>query len=472
MAFVKEFVNKKLDERSARKLEEKRSDLQARIAKLDQRIASKTRLIDDPDYVPSSAEQVQEAKYRAAADAMAGYDADKAKGWYDKADSYRTNLENARLKEKQVAADSGRSQAYKIQSAINSASNLQRSYVDAQQFGQAEQVGKIVEAFKKEMQNERPDILNAYRAANAPADLQKEIDQGTGEAPVASETPESETKSETKAPFDYDTFIKGEIKELWENKPPQNKNGSLKSPSTVSKGILSKINAAGANPETYRKAVKGEIDTLDRELARGVTSQQEVGEYNIKIEEKRKNIDQKDYENYLANRYPTAKEERSAYTKAVNKLKAAVAQATKGANTKGGAYIAMKGVLGDAISAGDFAGLAGFDEGAGLVSQIKTMLGANPMSNEAADQWLSSAIGGMNSIINDYNNQFDESDKYGEKAAKAFRINPVAYKGLGGSGSNKPKNVVNTGKAPKPVKEAGETFTEYKARLDKWKAGG
>ena len=118
-----------------------------------------------------------------------------------------------------------------------------------------------------------------------------------------------------------------------------------------------------------------------------------------------------------------------------NKFVSALEQAKRA--PAGGAYIAMKGMLGDAISGPDYAGITGFGIDTGIISKIKESLGAAGMTDADANAILQQAVSGFNAMLNSYNSRFndDRNPEFVNKAKKAFAIQPLSYGVRQSSGS-------------------------------------
>lgn len=136
---------------------------------------------------------------------------------------------------------------------------------------------------------------------------------------------------------------------------------------------------------------------------------------------------QEQYENWLKNTLPGVDKAYNGLLETRNGIASALEQANRSA--AGGAYIAMKKVLGDALSNADFAGIAGFGVDAGLIGLLKAKLGATSMNDADAKAILEQAVSGFNTMLRDYEGRFSDSSNPGfvSKAKKAYGLKPLSY---------------------------------------------
>lgn len=136
---------------------------------------------------------------------------------------------------------------------------------------------------------------------------------------------------------------------------------------------------------------------------------------------------QEQYENWLKNTLPSVDKAYNGLLETRNGIASALEQANRSA--AGGAYIAMKKVLGDALSNADFAGIAGFGVDAGLIGLLKAKLGATSMNDADAKAILEQAVSGFNTMLRDYEGRFSDSSNpgYVSKAKKAYGLKPLSY---------------------------------------------
>lgn len=136
---------------------------------------------------------------------------------------------------------------------------------------------------------------------------------------------------------------------------------------------------------------------------------------------------QEQYENWLKNTLPSVDKAYNGLLETRNGIASALEQANRSA--AGGAYIAMKKVLGDALSNADFAGIAGFGVDAGLIGLLKAKLGATAMNDADAKAILEEAVSGFNTMLKDYEGRFSDSSnpEYVSKAKKAYGLKPLSY---------------------------------------------
>ena len=173
-------------------------------------------------------------------------------------------------------------------------------------------------------------------------------------------------------------------------------------------------NLLGKYPKTDNKVqqVRAYIDTLKvnaEETARARQEQKKEG--------------REDYKYYVETNLPNIASARSNLEKVRSGLQSALSQAKRA--PAGGAYIAMKKTLGDALSGADFAGVAGFDLQQGMVGKIKELFNASQMTDEQAMEIVEASINSFNNSLSDYNDRFDTSTGYGKKAKKAYNVKPL-----------------------------------------------
>lgn len=161
---------------------------------------------------------------------------------------------------------------------------------------------------------------------------------------------------------------------------------------------------------------------------------------NLDLAGKQESLSNEKYKNWLEQTLPGVAGAFADLRKMREGFVYALTQAKR--NPKGGAYIAMKKSLGDALSGADFAGIAGFNVAKGLVGALKEKLGATPLDEKDAKSIIRESVNGFNSILADYDKRFADSKNPNnvKKAEKAFRINPLSFEGIdreliGGSGS-------------------------------------
>ena len=154
---------------------------------------------------------------------------------------------------------------------------------------------------------------------------------------------------------------------------------------------------------------------------------------------------QEQYENWLRNSLPSVDKAYNGLLETRNGIASALEQANRSA--AGGAYIAMKKVLGDALSNSDFAGIAGFGVDAGVIGMLKAKLGATAMNDADAKAILEQAVSGFNTMLKDYESRFNDSANpgYVAKAKKAYGLKPLSYGKAGASAAGGNRGAAGSG---------------------------
>jgi hypothetical protein len=120
---------------------------------------------------------------------------------------------------------------------------------------------------------------------------------------------------------------------------------------------------------------------------------------------------QENYLHWLDTSLPNIKPIHKGLSDSTNKLVNALGQAKN--NLPSAAYVSMKGVLGDALSSADLAGMMGNDIYQGMESLAKGMLNATPISEEQAYDFVKNAVSSYNELVERFNSRIDESGKAG-----------------------------------------------------------
>ena len=177
----------------------------------------------------------------------------------------------------------------------------------------------------------------------------------------------------------------------------------------------------------YYQDLKTEFGKNDADVIRVkafIDKQIELGQESARQAESRKQESREDYRAYLDENLPNVKTGFNELNKVKSGLQSALTQAKRA--PAGGAYVAMKKVLGDALSGADFAGVAGFDVQQGMLGKINELFGASQMSDEQSIEIVQSAVDSFNQSLAEYNDRFDDST-FGQKARKAYEIKPLEF---------------------------------------------
>ena len=201
---------------------------------------------------------------------------------------------------------------------------------------------------------------------------------------------------------------------------------------TVSQ-IIADAKAAG-----YSLSGTGAAD-IRKELESVVGGRRSDADYSRTVSTQNREENQRKYDDWLKTSLPGIEKAYIALNEARNGLESALSQASR--SPAGGAYIAMKKVLGDALSNSDFAGIAGFGIDTGILGKIKASLGATSMNDSDANAILQQAVSGFNAMLNSYNSRFndDRNPEFVNKAKKAFAIQPLSSGARQSSGSGESK---------------------------------
>ena len=204
-----------------------------------------------------------------------------------------------------------------------------------------------------------------------------------------------------------------------------NADGTIRDESRLIADIQTAAKAKGLT--VLDAKIKDMVQGKNTDLKRAYEAN--IGEKVNKLEiaGKTENVRSTGYDNWLKENLPGVE---TAY-KDLNAFRDGLSMALNQANRSdvGGAYIAMKRVLGDAISGSDFAGIAGFGVGDGLIGLVKAKLGGTPMSDSEAKAFLREAINGFSAMKAQYDERFKGEDANMQKARKAYRVNPLVYQG-------------------------------------------
>lgn len=204
-----------------------------------------------------------------------------------------------------------------------------------------------------------------------------------------------------------------------------NADGTIKNESALIADIQTAAKKSGFTvlDAKIKEMVQGKNADLKR--AYEATSGKKREELNLASESE--SLRAKRYENWLKENLPGAETAYNKLKDVRDKFSQALSQASR--SNAGGAYIAMKGVLGDAISGSDFAGIAGFGIGSGIFAKLKERLGATQMSDSEAQAILREAVNGFNDMKAQYDSRFVGEDENMKKARKAYGVNPLKYEG-------------------------------------------
>ena len=183
--------------------------------------------------------------------------------------------------------------------------------------------------------------------------------------------------------------------------------------------IISRYNLKAADADAIRKLLENKRTTLSNafDAKAGQTALAAANE----------NLAQQKYENWLKNTLPgvdSASRELATMRQGFN---SALAQAKR--SPIGGAYIAMKGVLRDALSNADFSGIAGMGVPQGIIGKMKAALGASVLTEAQAKEIVISALSGYNDAVAEYNSQLKAKSAgnptFAAKAIKAYAASPL-----------------------------------------------
>lgn len=202
-----------------------------------------------------------------------------------------------------------------------------------------------------------------------------------------------------------------------------NEDGTIKNSSKLKDDIKRKARAEGFS--VLDKDIDAKIDGHNADAQRAYGAKTGKQAFELSQAKSGEEFSQTKYENWLKNTIP-------GIDKASNELSTlsqgfASAKAQGERSPIGGAYIAMKKSLGDALSNADFSGIAGFGVGQGLISKFKSALGASAMTEAQAKDILTTAIQGYNDMVDLYNRSLDEKTRgepsnYVSKAKKAYGV--------------------------------------------------
>lgn len=182
---------------------------------------------------------------------------------------------------------------------------------------------------------------------------------------------------------------------------------------------------ADAKSAGYSLSGTGAAD-IRKELESVVGGRRSDADYSRTVSTQNREENQRKYDDWLKTSLPGIEKAYTALNETRNGLESALSQASR--SPAGGAYIAMKKVLGDALSNSDFAGIAGFGIDTGILGKIKASLGATSMNDADANAILQQAVSGFNSMLSSYNSRFndDRNPEFVNKAKKAFAIQPLS----------------------------------------------
>lgn len=198
--------------------------------------------------------------------------------------------------------------------------------------------------------------------------------------------------------------------------------------------------------ENGYKISRAGASQIKEELQAKVQNAYSDKETNQKLADAGRRAGQERYDNWLKNTLPSVDKAYNGLLETRNGIASALEQANR--SPAGGAYIAMKKVLGDALSNADFAGIAGFGVDAGLIGLLKGKLGATSMNDADAKAILEEAVNGFNTMLKSYEDRFNDpsNPEYVSKAKKAYGLKGLSYGktaapggSAGGAGSEKPK---------------------------------
>lgn len=206
-----------------------------------------------------------------------------------------------------------------------------------------------------------------------------------------------------------------------------NENGTIKNSSKLKGDIKQAAKVAGFS--VLDKDIDAKIDGYNTDAKNSYSARTEKQQFELSQAKSGEEFNQAKYENWLKNTLPSLE-------KAANELSTlsqgfALAKAQGERSPIGGAYIAMKKSLGDALSNSDFSGIAGFGIGQGLISKFKSALGAAAMTEEQAKDILTTAIQGYNDMVDLYNSNLasrtkGEPSEYVNKARKAYGVQKLS----------------------------------------------
>lgn len=171
--------------------------------------------------------------------------------------------------------------------------------------------------------------------------------------------------------------------------------------------------------------LRGMLANKEREISQAVEGSRGKAEAAAKSRQAR----QADYENWLKNTLPKIDATYSALVEMRNGFESAKSQGAR--SPIGGAYIAMKKTLGDALSGSDFSGIAGFGVGQGIISKLKASVGASAMTEAQAKEVLDSSVNGFNEIVRQYNAMLDQKTRganqdFSRTAKTAYGVSSIA----------------------------------------------
>lgn len=152
-------------------------------------------------------------------------------------------------------------------------------------------------------------------------------------------------------------------------------------------------------------------------------------EFKSQAQEKREvtRFSAEQYNTYVEQSLPGVKEQASKLRDSRVKMVNAIEQYKRA--PAGGAYVAMKNVLGDALSAADQAGVAGSTYDEGIFGKIMAKLGAASLTDGQAEGILAQSVEAYNATISDFESRFDTNSAFGRKAKQAFSIKKLSMPG-------------------------------------------
>lgn len=158
---------------------------------------------------------------------------------------------------------------------------------------------------------------------------------------------------------------------------------------------------------------------------------------------------QKKYDNWLKNSLPNVSSQSADISTNREKIVSAIAHARK--NTRGGAYIALKNALGDAIGKSDFAGLTGFTGLEGLKAKINEMVNNSSMNEEQAKEIIEATINGFNDGVDYHNarikNAKSDNRDFVNTAYNAYKVDRVPMPNfINAAGGNSKITITGWGK--------------------------
>lgn len=338
---------------------------------------------------------------------------------------------------------SRKEQIFKIQSAINSAQSKQAALIAANMPDEAEKMDVLINEMKKEMSAESPDIQQAYIRANVvPGEEERKVPGDVG-------------MKEQGTPQDW---LEMKLDEFEGVDHQKTETGGLKNKSKHKRKMKAEARKAGFG-EVLNKMIDASIDEIDTDLRSEWRSGVEAGEAGRKAKRERLGLEKQEFETTLRTNYPTLEKERESLNKIYTKFRGAISSAQT--NPTGGSYLFLKGQLGDALSADDLKGLAGYGLDAGWLADLKKTLGGSPLDEKRAKEIITDAIKGYNGMVEELESRImsrggDVSSEMKAQIKDAYVPDEIQVPDFG-----KEKSTQKDEKSVEMPRSTGVTFTGW-----------